>query len=309
MSAATLAKLTRPVVDAAVGALWTQWRTVSPVLAGRGPAARALVDPEALVLGSLALSDHERRLENAAAWWAHAGSRLLSVQRMKNLLPEWPEAVTHHASVFARTALEQGDARWRSLAPGNAELRVRGKDLRATVTSHEPPALVLRLRLGFGVGIKADVLAYLLGLHDGKATVPAIAGATGYYHRAVRRAVEDLVAGGFVAAVPTSPASYQVNPAAWRELLGFAGEPPVWRPWSVWFAFVSQLNAWSERQAAGAPVSDYVTSSRARDFMEAQQRLARTIGLPDARGYAGERYLEVFEKSLLDVAEWVKGCV
>jgi len=177
------------------------------------------------------------------------------------------------------------------------------------VSSHEPAALMLRLRLGLGVGIKADVLAYLLGLHGAPQTVPAIAVATGYYQRAVRRAVEDLVAGGFVSAAATSPASYRLEPGAWRELLGLRQDPPVWRPWSVWFAFVAQLLEWAERQAAGPAVSDYVISSRARDFLDGQRpKLGRSIGLPDARGYVGERYLEVFEKSLREVADWLKGC-
>jgi hypothetical protein len=306
---AKLDRLTRPVVEAATAALWAQWRTLSPMVAGKGRAARALIDPEALVLGSLALGDRERRLELMAGAWAHLGSGLLSVQRMKNLLPEYPKAVADRAATFARTALEQGDGRWRSLARGTGELHVRDKDLRAHLSSHEPAALMLRLRLGLGVGIKADVLAYLLGSSGAHQTVPAIAVATGYYQRAVRRAVEDLAAGGFVNAAVTSPASYRIERGAWRELLGLGEDPPTWRPWSVWFAFVSQLQDWAERQAAGPTVSDYVLSSRARDFLDGQRpKLGGSIGLPDARGYVGERYLEVFEKSLLEVADWLKGC-
>ena len=309
MSAPILDKLTRPVVEAATDALWAQWRTLMPLVSGKGRAARALIDPEALLLGSLGLGGHEQRLEITAGAWAHLGSRLLSVQRMKNLARGYPKAVGDRLSSFARTALEQGDLRWRSVARGKGQLRARDKDLQATVSSHEPAALVLRLRLGFGVGIKADVLAYLLGSHGARQTVPAIAVATGYYQRAVRRAVEDLAAGGFLSAAATSPASYRINPAAWRELLGFGDEPPVWRPWNVWFSFVSQLVAWVELQAAGSGVSDYVISSRARDFLESQRpELERTIRLRDARGHVGEEYLDVFEKSLLDIAEWVRGC-
>ncbi len=295
------------VVDAAVDALWAQWRVVSPIAAWRGREAQALIDPEALLLGSLALVGRERRFHDLARLWALTGARLLSVQRTKNLLRDHPPRVSERLAAFAQTAYEGGDLRWRPLAGRASSLRARDKGLTAGPVSREPAALALRLRLGFGVGIKPDVLAFLLGAHGTRQTVPAIAAATHYYQRAVRRAVEDLAAGGFVRAQATSPASYSVNLAAWRGLLEFGEDPPVWRPWHVSFSFVSRLLVWVEEQVSGKEPSPYLSSSRARDFFEAERpRLETALRLPDPAGFVGERYLEVFERSLEEVSDWLK---
>ena len=53
----------------------------------------ALVDPEALVLVSLGLLDHERRLGDLLHDWGARNSDLLSVQRIKNLARDYPESV------------------------------------------------------------------------------------------------------------------------------------------------------------------------------------------------------------------------
>lgn len=306
MPATTLDKLVRPAVDAAVEALWAQWRVVSPVPAWRGRLARALIDPEALVLGSLALVEQERRFGDLARVWAGPGARVLSAQRMRNLLPDHPSRVADRLAAFARTAVEHGDLRWRPLAGRAKPLRARAKDPTTGLISREPAALVLRLRLGFGVGIKPDVLAFLLGVHGTRQTVPAIAAATHYYQRAVRRAMEDLAAGGFVRSQATAPASYSVDIAVWRELLQFGEDPPVWRSWHSLFSFVSRLVTWVE-EVGGRDLTHYVLSSRARDFLEAERpRLETALRLPDPTGYAGERYLKVFEKSLAEVSDWLR---
>jgi len=85
---------------------------------------------------------------------------------------------------------------------------------------------MLRLRLGMGVGIKADVLSFLLGRVGGHATIQEIAQATHYYGRAVRRAVEELAAAGFVQSRSTAPASFRVDMSKWHYVLDFDPDDP-----------------------------------------------------------------------------------
>src|SRR5689334_23188345 len=104
-----------------------------------------MIDPEALILGSLGLGQYELRLLNTVSWWAHTGSTLLSVQRMKNLADSYPDVIAEPLAAFARTAFEQGDHRWRKLAGPKAGLRSRKNDLTATPRLSGDPALWLRL--------------------------------------------------------------------------------------------------------------------------------------------------------------------
>lgn len=302
----SLAKAVARVVEGAVDALWVHWRVLSPMMAGKGREGHAMVDPEALVLASLALADHERRLERVPlAWWAHAGATLLSVQRMKNLAKDHPPVVMERMAGFARTAIESGDLRWKSVADGGRGLKVRAKDESSKPGAEDPRALMLRLRLGFGVGIKADVIGYLIGAMVAK-TIPAIARETGYHQRAVRRAVEELAAGRFVESVSSAPTSYRVDLAAWRPLVELEKDPPPWRGWHHFYSFVTQLRHWADQQEAAGP-SAYVLSSRARDFME-WQRPRLPLRLPSDRGASGEEYLVAFEESLEGVVDWMKSC-
>src|SRR5438477_11182224 len=102
--------------EAAAQAAWTQWGAIFSFPATKRQ-ARAIVDPEALLLGSLALSEHEPRLRGVVQLWARYESRLLSVQRMKNILPLFRGAVRERLAEFARLAVtEGGDLRWRSVA-------------------------------------------------------------------------------------------------------------------------------------------------------------------------------------------------
>ena len=82
MSAKRVASAIARLREATAEAAWAQWSAIFTVAASRRP-ARAIVDPEALLLISLLLRDHEPRLWSAVVLWAQVGARLLSVQRAK----------------------------------------------------------------------------------------------------------------------------------------------------------------------------------------------------------------------------------
>jgi hypothetical protein len=300
-----VAKAIADVREAAVRAAWTQWGAIFS-FAATPRRAQAIVDPEALVLVSLALREHEPRLARVTRLWARSQSRLLSVQRAKNLAPRFPAAVRERLGEFARVAVtEGGDLRWRSIAGRSPEsTRAQDRDRQATPVLDGGPALMLRLRLGLGVGIKPDVIAYLIGLAGGQATVQRIAAATAYYARAVRRALEELVAAGFAESRPTAPAAYRVDARRWAELLGIdANEPPAWRCWAALFSFVSALNEWSRALPAD---SDFVLASEARDVVVAHgPALEGTVRLPAFEQYRGEALLEPFVETLRVCAEFL----
>ena len=61
--------------QAAVRVAWAQWSSLGAPTADAS-SATSIIDPEALVLVSLAMLDEERRLADMLAWWARVGSRL-----------------------------------------------------------------------------------------------------------------------------------------------------------------------------------------------------------------------------------------
>src|SRR3989442_11518816 len=182
-----VAKAIAELREAAARAAWTQWGAIFTFPASRRP-AKSIVDPEALLLGSLALREHEPRLRGVVQLWARYESRLLSVQRAKNLAPLFPAGVREQLAEFARAAMIGGDLRWRSVAGRAAGSKARtDRQRQATPVLEGGAPLMLRLRLGMGVGIKPDVIAYLIGVASGRQPVVLIARATAYYRRAVRR--------------------------------------------------------------------------------------------------------------------------
>ena len=272
------ARLRRATLDV----VWRQWRAVGAGTAGRAR-LRGLVDPEALVLCSLGLVEAERRLADIVRDWAVENSPLLSVQRANNLAPQYPPDVRARLAWFARIAVADGkDARWRSLASGvTHDVGDRGSSaltdtvrankpraIRATLA--DPAALLLRLRLGFGVGAKADVLAFLLGTEGAWASVRALMHATGYTTAAVRRAADDMAAARLIRVTrgsPTSYTQYSADRGAWTPVLQLADAPPLWRSWHERFTFALAFLAWADA-ARARPLSADAFGARARDLLE-----------------------------------------
>ena len=145
----------------AVSACWRQWRTLTRAAAG-DEATASILDPEALVLLSLTVRHRERRLQDLLHWWAKTGSTLLSVQRMRSLLAAFPESVRGDLAWFASACRTSGDRRWQALtrryADRVADVVARPGKGPDTLELLAPSTLLLRLRAGFGVGAKADML-------------------------------------------------------------------------------------------------------------------------------------------------------
>lgn len=307
------------VREAALVVCWEQWRSLGAFAGAYGPRrAASIVDPEALVLLSLLLRDEERRLDDFLGWWATAGATLLSVQRMHNLAKQFPERARERLGAFAQLATEAGDRRWTRHQAEAGEFTLAPREGKGTerLALYEAPALILRLRAGFGVGAKADLLAFLLGLHGERASTKEAAEALGYTDVAVRTAAQEMVLAQFVEATPDRPVLYAADPEAWAGLLGFGGgsgsqegydAPPRWQHWAGVFAFLADVLAWVEagREAGWSP---YVWSSRARDLCERHRKGLDVIGLRcvDAERHRGTAYLSAFARSIRDVAEWVR---
>jgi hypothetical protein len=255
MSSNVLDRIADDVRESAVSLAWAQWATLGSAASSQVK-AKALVDPEVLVLLSLTLRQHERRLWDVLCSWIPVGVRLLSVQRIKNLAREFPLPTTTALSQFASLAVSEGkDARWRSLAesPSDGLPPGRGKEWNVTGGFIEAPALMLRLRLGLGVGLRADALSFLLARQGEWLPVRAIAASLCYTEAATRRALENLSAARLIhATAEGQPTTYFADANPWCDILGI-DTPPKWRGWFETFVLLADLDQmWQSTEARTA---------------------------------------------------------
>lgn len=324
---APIAKRAEQVI---VDACWKQWRSLTGegLALGQRPAT-TIIDPEALVVASLALRHREQRLRDLLYWWAREGSHLLSVQRLRTVSNVFPEqALDGGVEWFASLALEAGDARWKrvaSAARGDEPVRPGKGPKRLQLI--DPATLMLRLRAGFGVGAKADLMAFLLGASAARrqgelwTTAHVISEATCYSRASVARAAADMSLARLIEASLDRPTQYSLEWKSWAQVLqlwkhgqpehlareGDHEEPfevPRWRFWAHTYAFAVSVFGWA-RSASEDEVAPVVLSSTARDLVEEFGRYLAWDGvlLPDARTFPGERYLSPF----LEVVDQVMG--
>ena len=307
MSARIRRNLVEQVAEAAIESVWVQWRSLGSHITAKGQ-ARWIVDPEALVLISLALRDYERRLWDVLASWAKTGSKLLSVQRMKNLQSSYPGQTTERLAEFARIAFEEGgDHRWRKLAGAEPGPRARDQRLRSTSPkAWHPAALMVRLRLGIGVGLPADILTFLLSLRGGWASARMIAEATNYTVYGIRRTADRMAAAQLIESTTEKPLEYRAASKAWKPVLGLVGEVPPWRFWYQTYTFVADL-VWKAQEREFEAPSPYLLSSRLRDLAEKHQDALRLnrIPSPEPSQFIGDEYLVAFEEIAESLARWM----
>jgi hypothetical protein len=267
MCAQVAAPVTASLLEATLDLLWRQWRAIGGAAAG-GPVATQ-VDPEALCISSLVLEEHEPRLWITMVDWLRLGAPVMSVQRLKNLAAQFPDGRALLERLALTAVAEAKDARWRSLLGeakrGRKEPRLSAKRRSAGPALQAAPALVLRLRAAFGVGVKADLLALLLG-QPLRVSVSTAAAALGYSTPTVFRAFQDLRAAGFVrsADLPAA-AEYWLDARRWYEVLG--GQDAV-APWGFWreiLTYVCGVLRW-EDDTKRRDLSEYARGAALREL-------------------------------------------
>ena len=267
------AKLETDTTSTVVNVFWRQWRALGGGASGRP--AKGLIDPEVLVLGSLYLTEAEPRLWTVMTDWLLDGSRFLSVQRLRNLRRGFPRTNDRLADLAHFAVNEARDARWRALkeknAPAHPTVRRESPSRRRSseLVLDTPAGLMLRLRAAFGVGLKADLLTFLLG-HRHRTTVATAASALGYSTAHVFRGLQDLLVARLVQATDLPAATEYSIPSVlfdgWSRLLGLK-DVPEWRPWKETIAYAIRLLAWvSER--GSVTTSDYAAAVALRELSE-----------------------------------------
>lgn len=282
-----MSSLTDSAADLAESMLdvaWRQWSAIGGSAANARP-VQSIVDPEALVLYTHSAMGRNQRLESILFSWLEVNGELLSVQRMKNLVGLFPAQVASQLPDFARNARNvAAHPRWTALSGGAEtapdQLPVALPESRRAVRTplRQSCALLLRLRLAMGVGVKADVLSVLIGQKESRSTVKEIVDFTGYTNVAVRGALESLAEAGFVDARPGRPQSYSAPQDRWSALLGIS-RVPAWQPWAQFYAFGLAIGELVDH-ATVREFSDYALRTKIRELVEDAPLLFGHIASP-----------------------------
>ena len=228
---------------AAIRCAWSQWSSIG-ALTHRGPQIDdEIVDVEALLLGSLGLAHREPRLRTLASDWAIANSELLSIARIRSLLAGPFAGIEQSVNELAdRVSSEGGDARWRALKFGGGQRIVSNSPARHRASKATTPrwrgarTLQLQLRRGFGVGVKPDLIAILIGMRTW-VDVSTLCDLSKYSVAGVRRAADDMADAGFIETSGSHSRAYRADVNRWRSLLPNI-DSLVWRRRADGFAFV-----------------------------------------------------------------------
>lgn len=253
--AVLLRDATKELREAAIDVLWRQWAALGAMAAATP--ARTIVDPEALVLMSLSLAvddQGERRLGELVASWGVINAPLLSVQRMSNLAKDYPETTRRQlGSVAQRWVVEGKDHRWTSLADphgGTAQRSTKARSIPAPLS--QPAALMLRLRKAFGVGLRADVLAFLVATPGRTHGIRAVATATRYTPAPLRRTMADMADAGLIERVAgEGPEQFTMDVPRWARALTLPAGLPMWPYWHELFGVTLALLAFPTHMKAG----------------------------------------------------------
>lgn len=297
----------------AVAELWRHWAVINPFAQAGAPGRKTCVlDPETILLASLALADKESRLVDFLAWYAERVSTLLSVQRTRTLARAFfgGEALLRG---FAHWAVQFGnDRRWARLAgePDTAEPR-RGKGPDAPRLDHRC-TLMFRLRAGFGVGVKADLVAHLFCLRGEPRRAAEIAHAVGYTDKTARIALRELGLAGLVEETSDYPVRYAARRGLAESfvdlLYGDLGESvPSWCYWPQVFAVLVRVAAWA--RDPNVANNAYLASSQARDLFSEFEGAFRGIRvrMPRPEPHPGSAYLAVFSEFVEELGSWLEG--
>jgi hypothetical protein len=220
----------------------------------------------------------------------------------------FPDGTEQRVGGFASLVLAAGkDPRWSRLATAGPLWSTRsGKVGSPTPRLREPGSLLLRLRTGFGVDVRTDTLAYLIGRHGAWAGVREIAEDLCFAKYSVRLACAALSDAGLVVARSERPVTYYADPRRWSAALDLRVES-VWRPWVSVYAFVLRLGKFlTEPRLATA--SEPLAASLAREFVieHAQVLTQLQLDVPDQRAHLREACLPAFERTVGALVEWLE---
>jgi hypothetical protein len=289
---------------------WRQWAQAG-VAANISGLDRWAIDPEALILFTIAVAKRDPRLFDEVLDWMAVNRQLMSMQRLRNLSRRFPVDPGLVGAVMIwvedqtlSTVREPGPARdhRREMRPvfDRDVLSFIGEPdpvfaehgyLRPSVArsrkSRDPDPKILAnfaflLRHLFGPGSRSEVVRVLLTFADGPLDAARISDESGFAKRNVNGTLTSLVNSRTVKARRSrNERVFTAYRNKWAELLEVgpsADFMPVFVSWVHLLPAFVEVVQWLDRMTE-AEYSEYMISSSARDLMERITRDLEVAGL------------------------------
>lgn len=278
---------------------WDEWAQMG-VLALSHRRSRWTQDPEALVVFTLEVARDDPRLFDELLDWLLVNEALLSVRRLRAMCagPDderllagalgWlarhrprarltsravpapvgdPEPLFHDLTV----SVSDPDPAFAAVGLLRPQAKPTGKavrpDLRAGIN------LAFRLRELLGVGVRAEVVRFLLTVAAPSVSAQAVARSAGFAKRNVHDALAALHAAGVVSLWTVgNEQRYEIDRSSWTRLLAIdRGGLPQERAWPHLLGGLRKLRRWLHGPGLDE-LSDYLRASQARDLLEEVRR-------------------------------------
>ena len=326
----SLAQFKEEFIETLLSFAWRQWGQMG-VSAHVPKTDSWSVDPEALILFSIEIGRLEARIFDEILDWCICNSRLINIQRMRNLAkrdPHYPVVLL--SSVVETVRRHSGNRAWKAIDPD----RVAGAGTRPLFMSSEgletlpgqkrdpvfdsygfvrspcipskksaPPLaqtpfnLVFKLRGIFGISSRAEIIRYLMLRKGVEANAATIADAAGFAKRNINESLNDLAFAGVVRVRDQGNEKiYSLPMDAWLNLLGINNSDiPAWVAWPHLFRALSGIFSWLIKPET-LSLSPYLQSSETRNLMREIRRdlAAANVNITDDSQFPGESYLSVF---------------
>jgi hypothetical protein len=322
-----LSELRERVREGSLDFAWRQWAQAG-VAANIAGFDRWAIDPEALILFTIAVTSRDPRLFDEVLDWMAVNRPLLSMQRLRNLSkrfpldPELVRAVMAWAEDPKLSAVREPESaqdRQREMRPvfsrdvlsfigepdpvfagyGYVRPRITRSGKSRDPDPKVPANFAFLLRHLFGPGSRSEVIRVLLTFSDGPLDAARISDESGFAKRNVNETLSGLVSSRTVKARRSrNERVFTAYRNKWAELLevGPSAEfMPLFVSWVHLLPAFAEVVEWLDRMA-DTEYSEYMVSSGARDLVEriAPDLEAASVEIgPKAPGH-GTAYLSTF---------------
>ena len=327
-----ISALRKLVADRLLAFAWNEWAQIG-ILTDVLRESPWATDPEALLLFSLQVGRSDARLFDETLDWLARNSGLISIQRFRNHYASDRDGQIGEAAVAWLAGQVPAHLQPRKTKPvGEPERLFYGgrapsrpdpaflqhgllKQTMERSRKSQPPDLTkpinfaFRLRRGFGVGSRAEVMRFLLtATRLSRAgsrplfTTLAIADAAGFVKRNVQDTLNALAAAGWIEhIIRGNEHLYAIDSDQWGAVVWRDGAPlPPYRDWTHALQAFGELHRWLNEPGVD-DLSPYMRASEARKRVAEIAPSLGYAGIPatDQRSAEGADYWEVF-------ADWVK---
>jgi hypothetical protein len=296
--------------------LWDEWAQMG-VSASANRRDTWAIDPEALLLLTFEVGRGEPRLFEEVLDWMLVNERLLSVQRLRNLVVDDEDRrlveavlgwlgqkrrrerlkakagdVRKPQPFFRDSRLQVSDPDPAFLAQGFVKPRSEPSGKSQAPDPTLPINLAFRLRLLLGISVRAEVIRVLLATDTPWMNAQALARSTAYAKRNVLEAAASLASADFVYSHAIGNENLFEASPRWSDFLSTDPLPEL-KDWPQIFVGFRRILRWLADPAT-QDLSDYLLLSSARTLIEEVEPDLLFAGVPVNAGDS-TRDLPAFE--------------